>query len=169
MADTNALVRELMKKGYTRKKSQAMRAALEAEGRYRPAAKNCKKYGVSEGYLRDLMYSHKHLDWQLELKRRLVRGKPTVDQLDEQYVIKGLMELTGHTIQDTARLGALNSLAKILGMFAPQEMVLRVEDLKRLEDMGITREEIWAEVEEILAEARLSQGDPEGKTSGRPE
>lgn len=149
MADTNALVRELMEKGYTRKQSQAMRAAIEADGRYKATIANCKKYGVSEGYLRDLFYADKHVKWQFELKRRLVREKPTVDELDEQYVIRRLMELTGSSIQDTARLGALNSLAKILGMFAPQEMVLRVEDMDRVKELGLEKE-VAKELKQLL-------------------
>lgn len=128
-----------------------MRCALEAGGRFRTAENFCQeKYGVSKGYLRDLFYKEKHIDWQIELKRRLVRSLPRGDELDEDYIIRGLMELTGKHIQDSVRLGAFRSLGDLLGMWAPKEAILRVEDLRRLEDMGITKEEIWAEVEEIL-------------------
>ena len=148
-----ALVRQLTKKGFTKKQIQAMCCAIAAEGSFTVAAKNCKeKYKVSPGYLRDLMYSEEYRAWQAELESHLNRDLPQTEDLDENYVIKGLMELTEAHVQDSVRLGAYRSLADLMGMWAPKETILRVEDLKRLESMGITREQILAEVEEILNE-----------------
>ena len=148
-----ALVRQLTKKGLTKKQIQAMCCAIAAQGSLTVAAKNCReKYKVSPGYLPDLMYSQEYRAWQAELESHLNRDLPQTEDLDENYVIKGLMELTEAHVQDSVRLGAFRSLGDLLGMWAPKETILRVEDLKCLESMGITREQILAEVEEILNE-----------------
>ena len=131
-----------------------MECVLAADGSYTEAARNCKSYGISKHYIRDLMYSEKHRAWQLELQRRLLSGMAKPEDVDENFVIQGLIELTARNVQDSVRLGAYKAIGDYLGMWAPREEILRVDDLKRLEELGISKHDILAEIEEILNESR---------------
>lgn len=150
MADI-ALVKGLIKKGFTKKQAQAMRCVIAAQGSFTAAAKIADKYQVSVGYIRDLMYLEKHQPWRDELERHLKRDVPAVDDLSEDYVIEGWMELTGAHVQDSVRLGAYNALANHLGMGAPKEIILTVRDLEKVKEMGLLPQ-VEKELQNICAE-----------------
>ena len=103
---------------WTPKRRAALEYLIQAGGNVRVAAQLSKKgpVPISFSYLRDLKYSPKHKPFREEYQRRTGELLNALE-VDTEYVLKGLVELSRPDTPPTTRRQALRDLGHYLGIW----------------------------------------------------
>ena len=130
---------------WTSKRKAALEYLIRAGGNVRLAAEMSanESVSVSYGYLNELKYAEKYQPFREEYRRRTGQLLHALE-VDTEFVIKGLVELTRPDIPPGTGRRALRDLGDYLGIW----------DQKK----GQVAEDDWTEV---LIEAIQRESDPE--------
>jgi len=106
---------------WTAKRNVALECLIQAGGNVRLAAKLSEKCSpsVSYGYMQELKYAKKYRPFREEYRRRTGELLNALE-VDTEFVISGLVELTGPDIPPNTRRHALCDLGKYVGVWPPK-------------------------------------------------
>lgn len=133
---------------WTPKRIAALEYLIQTRGNVRAAAELSKQgpVSVSYNYLNDLKYSENYKPFRAEYNRRTGELLQAMD-VNMEYVIARLVELTQPDIPPSTRRQALRDLGQYLGMWDRKR--------KEIEDYDATRERIRRAIE--------AEADPDKK------
>ena len=133
---------------WTPKRKVALECLIQARGNVRLAVELSKQHSssVSIPYVEELKYSAEYLPFREEYNRRTGELLQALE-VDTEFVIKGLVELTRPDIPASTRRQALRDLGQYLGIWDRKR--------KEIEDYDATRERIRRAIEK--------ETDPEKK------
>jgi len=125
---------------WTPKRRAALEFLIQARGNVRAAAALSKRgpVSVSYNYLNELKYSEKYKPFREEYNRRTGELLQAMD-VNTEYVIARLVELTRPDIPPSTRRQALRDLGQYLGMWDRKR--------KEIEDYDATRERLRRAIE----------------------
>jgi len=128
---------------WTPKRRAALEYLVQARGNVRVAAQLSKRgpVSVSYNYLNELKYSEKHKAFREEYHRRTGELLNALE-VDTEYVVKGLVELTRPDIPPSTRRLAYRDLGQYVGIWAPQRKEAEVKESEVLEAMRATLTEL---------------------------
>lgn len=126
---------------WTPKRKVALECLIRAGGNVRLAAQISENESpaVSYGYLNELKYAEKYRPFREEYRRRTGELLQALE-VDTEFVIKGLVELTRPDTPPTTRRQALRDLGQYLGIWDRKR--------KEIEEYDATQERIRKAIEE---------------------
>jgi len=106
---------------WTAKRLVALECLIQTGGNVRRAAELSKKHSpsVSYGYLQELKYAEKYRPFREEYRRRTGELLNALE-VDTEFVLQGLLELTRPDIPPSTRRQALRDLGQYLDIWARQ-------------------------------------------------
>jgi len=124
---------------WTEKRRVALECLIQAGGNVRRAAELSEKHSpsVSYGYLQELKYAQKYRPFREEYRRRTGKLLNALE-VDTEYVLQRLLELTRPDIPPSTRRLALRDLGQYAGTWAPQRKETEVKETEVLEAMRAT-------------------------------
>jgi len=121
---------------WTPKRRAALNYLIQARGNVRVAAGLSQRgpVSVSYNYLNDLKYSAMYKAFREEYERRTGELLNALE-VDTEYVIRGLVELTRPDMPPSTRRQALRDLGQHVGMWPPQRKEAEVKETEVHEAM----------------------------------
>jgi len=121
---------------WTPKRKVALECLIEARGNVSRAAELSKQHSpsVSFGYLHELKYAPKYRPFREEYNRRTGELLSALE-VDTEYVLKGLVELSRPDTPPSTRRQALRDLGQYVGIWAPQRKETEVKETEVHEAM----------------------------------
>lgn len=121
---------------WTAKRKAALEYLVQAQGNVRLAVDLSKKgsVSVSYGYMQELKYAEKYRPFREEYRRRTGELLNALE-VDTEFVISGLVELTGPDIPPNTRRHALCDLGKYVGVWPPKRKEAEVKETEVREAM----------------------------------
>ena len=116
---------------WTPKRKVALECLIQARGNVRLAVELSKKRApsVSLPYVEELKYSAKYRPFREEYNRRTGELLSALE-VDTEYVLKGLVELSRPDIPPSTRRQALRDLGQYLGLWAPKAKEVGVHEAR---------------------------------------
>jgi len=145
---------------WTPKREVALECLMQTGGNVRRAAELSKKHSpsVSYGYLQELKYAEKYRPFREEYRRRTGELLNALE-VDSEFVLQGLLELTRPDIPPSTRRQALHDLGQYRGLWDPKTREAREPETtmeriaKAIEDAtDPERKEKLAKAAELFAE-----------------